>query len=162
MQRHLPEESPKYPQGQGRVAKTPCAPIRLVAARPKPFSEQPQTLGEHIKGARHVKGITQTEAARQIGVTQFTIIHWEKDRTTPPVRAWPALLSWLGYDPHPNPQTLSERLRALRRGKGLTLREASELLAIDLGTLGQWERGLPIAWPRYRDLVERFLAAHGF
>jgi DNA-binding XRE family transcriptional regulator len=92
-----------------------------------------------------------------LGVCLETVINWEKGRTEPPTTSAPALIAFLGYNPYPPPTTLPERLLALRRTRGWTLTQAADALGLDEGTWGQWERGEPIAWQRYRDQVEAFL-----
>ena len=58
----------------------------------------------------------------------------------PPMRLMPHILSFLGYDPFPKPQTLSERMRAVRRAMGWTIREAAHSLGVDETTWWTWER----------------------
>jgi len=45
-------------------------------------------------------GVTQKEAARRMGVDQWTVLNWEKCRTEPAQRFAPVILYFLGYDPH--------------------------------------------------------------
>ncbi len=68
--------------------------------------------------ARLQRQLRQKEAARLLGVTSWTVFNWEKGRTDPSIEAMPALLSFLGYDPLPEPQVLPERLLAKRRAMG--------------------------------------------
>jgi transcriptional regulator with XRE-family HTH domain len=71
-------------------------PIRLKAQKPKPFPEEPQTLGEHIKRCRLLRKLTQKQAAKLLGVSPFTVLNWEKNKTIPPVQTIPAILRFLG------------------------------------------------------------------
>jgi transcriptional regulator with XRE-family HTH domain len=125
---------------------------------PKPFAKAPQTLGEHIKLSRLQSKLTQKQAAKLLGVGLYTVLNWEKNRTTTPVQAIPAIFRFLGYDPFPQPRNLPERLLAKRREMGWTIQEAARELGVDEGTWGAWERGVITPWPRYVKLVERFLA----
>jgi len=84
----------------------PYVPIRLKALRPKPFPEIPQTFGEHIKRCRRIRQLTQKQAAKLLGVSPFTVLNWEKNRTAPPIRAMPAILRFLGYNPFLEPSRL--------------------------------------------------------
>jgi len=53
----------------------------------------------------------------------------------------PAVIAFLGYDPHPDPKTLGETLRAYRRALGLTQQELAKQLGICRYTLGSLEMG---------------------
>jgi len=87
-----------------------------------------------------------------------TIIAWEKDRKEPEHWNWPGIIAFLGYDPHPAPSTLGERLPARYRQLGVSRREASRRLGMDENTLAAYETG---AWrprtPRSRALLASFL-----
>jgi DNA-binding XRE family transcriptional regulator len=80
-------------------------------------------------------------AARAIGCSPLTFLHWEKGRVAPDVGCWPAILAFLGYDPRPEPAGFGGRIRAPREAGGLSHREAARRLEIDPGTLAAWERG---------------------
>ena len=88
-----------------RVALLPYT--KVVRKRTK--LPPPVTIGEHIKQARLAQGLYQAQAAELIGVTETTVIHWEKGHTEPQLWAWPAIVNFLGYDPTPAPTNLPER-----------------------------------------------------
>jgi len=67
-------------------------------------------LADHLKKARLDRGIPQRDAARAIGCSPLTYLHWEKVRVAPHVRFWPAILAFLGYE------TPGRSLRALVGG----------------------------------------------
>lgn len=69
------------------------------------------------------------------------------------------ILSFLGYNPFPAPKNLSERLLAIRRVNGWTIKEAAGRLGVDEGTWSKWERTGWIPWHRYRHAVDKFLTA---
>ena len=135
----------------------PGVRIRLKALIPKPYVESPQTIGEHIKRQRTLRGLTQKQIAVLLGVSQYTIIDWEKGRSAAPVRCGPAICTFLGYDPFPKPKTLGGRMLALRRKMGWSIEEAAHRVGVDPGTWGYWERTGCVLWPRYRQLMESFL-----
>jgi hypothetical protein len=58
-----------------------------------------------------------------MAVSAATVLNWEKGATEPPSAFWPAIIAFLGYDPHPMPVTLSERMTAFRRRKGLSIKK---------------------------------------
>ena len=74
----------------------------------------------------------------------------------PLTRYYPALFSFLGYDPFPSPQSLAERIAQKRRQLGLTIAQVAAMLDVDVETFAKWESG---AWrPRMsKEKVERFL-----
>lgn len=129
----------------------------LKSPKPKAFSDNPQTFGEHIKRARLLAGLSQPKLAALLRVDAATVLNWEKDRTEPPVTSYPAILRFIGYDPFPEPKTIGERMLAKRRAMGWTIREAANKLGVDEGTWGDWERGKAILYRRYREMVADFL-----
>jgi transcriptional regulator with XRE-family HTH domain len=142
---------------QGRVAILPSVPFRLKALKPKETDFEPRTLGEHLKRSRLKRKLTQIEAAQTLNVTAATILHWEKSHTKPPVKAMPALLQFLGYDPLPEPKTLPERLLAKRRTEGWSIRQAARKLGLDPETWRDWEQGQLILYRNHRVLIARLL-----
>lgn len=108
--------------------------------------------------ARRIElGLTQGEAASQLGVTAWTVLNWEKAKTEVPVQAIPAVIRFLGFDPFPSPMTLSERMQMKRRHMGWSIREAAQALGVDESTWGAWERDAVKPWPRYEALLDEFL-----
>ena len=53
----------------------------------------------------------------------------------------PAVIAFLGHDPHPDPKTLGETLRAYRRALGPRQRELGAQLGMHRLTLGRIECG---------------------
>jgi len=123
-------------------ALRPLVPLTLLSQRPKAYADQPKTLGEHLLKRRLELGLTQVQVSFQLRTDEFTVGNWEKDRTRPAIRFWPAILSFLKYDPFPEPQTLGDRIGAKRRELGLSIARSAELLGIDEGTLTKWEKNL--------------------
>ena len=108
------------------------------ALKPKETDFEPQSLGQHLKKRRIVLGLSQTAAASELGVSPFTVLNWEKARTEPPIGCMSRILRWLGYDPFPQPQPLSERMVAVRRTNGWTIGEAAKELGVDPTTWVDW------------------------
>lgn len=106
-----------------RQRRVPClrgVPLTLKALRMKDYSEEPQTLGEHLKKRRKKLGLLQREAADRMQVSTDTVVNWEKDRTRPVPAQFRPLIQFLGYDPTPEAKSLAERLEATRRKLGVT------------------------------------------
>jgi len=136
----------------------PFARITLKALIEKEAEKPPQSLGEHIRGRRRELGISQRHAAKDLGVNDWTVLNWEKGRTKPPIGAMPGILAWLGYDPFPQPKTLSERMLGVRRVMGWTIAQAASRLGVASAAWGAWERSGRVPWERYQQLLERFLS----
>ena len=73
-----------------------------------------------MRRARLGRGLLQKESANGIGVSPETIIHWERNRTTPPARMIPRITLFLGYCPWTVPQTPGDRFQRVRVGLGLS------------------------------------------
>jgi DNA-binding XRE family transcriptional regulator len=78
-------------------------PLTLRALRAKDYSENPQTLGQHLKKRRRELGLLQREAAERMGVSTDTVVNWEKDNTKPVTAQFRPVVAFLGYDPTPKP-----------------------------------------------------------
>ena len=84
-----------------------------------------------------------------LGVGQFTYMTWEKDQKFPTVRYFPAIVSFVGYDPLPQPRTDGERMRRRRWLLGLTSLEMAERLGMDEGTMLRRERDMEPRRPNW-------------
>ena len=115
----------------------PLVRFQLKCPKPKAYSENPQTLGEHFKKRRLELGLTQKEAAERLAITPSTVLNWETGRRGPPIRLMPAILGFLGYDPFAAPTTVGERLLHARRKRGWSIREAGSHLSVDATTNGE-------------------------
>jgi len=101
-----------------------------------------KTLGDHLRKRRLDLELLQREIAGKLGVDETTICNWETNRTSPQLRFIPRIIAFLGYHPYDiPPQALGKRIIATRRRLGLSQERLAELLDIDPGTLGRWERG---------------------
>ena len=92
-----------------------------------------------------------------MNVTSTTIIHWERDRQTPPISMWPKIIELLGYDPHQEPKSLSERVEAQRRRMGWTYPKTARALGVSVGTVIRWIKGTNKRNFR-QDKLDQFLA----
>jgi len=98
-------------------------------------------LGAKLEMRRRELGLTQAEAARELGCDAKTLMWWERNERPPYVSAYPAIVAFLGYQPWEEPATLADALIALRRCRGLEIRKAAALIGVDDGTWARWERG---------------------
>jgi transcriptional regulator with XRE-family HTH domain len=129
--------------------------VTLKAARTLGFDVI--TVGDHIKRRRLELGLFQEQAAKRLGVCESTVKNWEKGYNDVPIRAYPAILALLGYDPHAEPRTLAERLVSIRRRKGWTVRTAARAIGVDEETWRRWEAGRAPA-PMHQNALTKFLA----
>jgi len=67
-------------------------------------------------------------------------MNWEKGFTNPGLRHYPAILSFLEYDPFPEPKTLGEWTVAWRKWHGLSRKKLARQLGIDEAALAKRER----------------------
>jgi DNA-binding XRE family transcriptional regulator len=114
-------------------------------------------LGEHIRKRRLELELTQKQAAELLGVNPWTVLNWEVGRNEPPIRSVPAVLTFLGYDPIPPPETLAERLLQARRQCGWSTTEAARQLGVDRTTWQDWEHGELILFRKHRTRVATLL-----
>jgi transcriptional regulator with XRE-family HTH domain len=119
----------------------------------------PGTVGEHILRKRLADRLDRKDLARLLGVDMATIQNWELGRiTTVSVRAMPAVIRYLGYNPEPRPEGVGAQLRWKRRSLGWTTREAARRNSVDPCTWEAWETQTDWPkYPRYRALLQEFL-----
>jgi transcriptional regulator with XRE-family HTH domain len=137
----------------------PFVRISLKSLRKKAYDFEPVSLGGHILRRRLVLGLSRPKAAAQMGVDDWTVLNWEKGRTSPPMKAFPAIVRFLGYEPFPPPKTLAERMLAARRRNGWTIQDAASRLGVDPTAWSTWERSGRVAWKRYRERLASFLSS---
>ena len=135
----------------------PGVRITLKALKPKPYPEDPKSIGEHVRKRRLEARLTQAELARLLKVSPFTVVGWEKGRITPPTVTMGRVIQWLGYDPMPRGESLAERLLAKRRAMGWTQEEAAKALGVHRSVYADWEQGGRVHFRAYRRRLARFL-----
>lgn len=117
----------------------PFVEIRLKTNKPASYPTTPQTLGDHLEKRRHELDLFQKDVAALLEVDAWTVCNWEKDRTYPPIRYFPKIMDFLGYDPFPAPRSLSERFVARRRRLVLSQKQLARRMGVDEGTRATWE-----------------------
>jgi DNA-binding transcriptional regulator YiaG len=150
--------SPRNPQAQGHVAFLRVNHLSLKSLRTKDYEFEPTTIGEHIKKKRLQLKLTQKQVAKQLGVTEFSVLNWEVGDNQPddaPILS--RVIRFLGYDPLPTGWTIPELLRAKRRELGMGQRELAEHLGVDPKTVLYWEQGGRIGQKRHRRVLADFL-----
>lgn len=134
--------------------------MRLKALKPEPIDEQGDALSAHLRRKRRELALFRKHAAERMGVKEWTLLKWETGTAMPLVSFYPRIISFLGYEPWPEPQTLAERLMAERRRRGLSGKAAALMLGVDEGTFSRWEKGrTPQEF--HRPCLGRFLDKRG-
>ena len=134
-------------------------PLTLKALRSKGYSENPQTLGEHLKKRRRELRLLQREAAERMSIGTDTYANWEKGKTEPVAAQFRPVVEFLGYDPTPASSTLAARLQAKRRTLGVTFSQVARYLGWNTGTLARYLSGRWRMPPDRAKVFETFLAA---
>jgi DNA-binding XRE family transcriptional regulator len=124
---------------QGFVALLPYGVKSLKSLKPVPYAREPKTLGQHLKKRRMELGLFQRDLRERFQLEKETYANWEKDRRFPAMKHWPGIIEFLGYDPNPEPKSLSEKLLAYRRRHGLSRRALALQVGLDEATLWRWE-----------------------
>lgn len=123
-----------------------------MGTKPREYSDNPHTLGEHLKRKRLQDGLLQRVAAEQIGACHTAYLQWETDQNLPFVRYYPAIIAFLGYEPWPEATCRQEQLIQFRQRRGWSIRQAARAADVDAGTWGRWEEAdqseLPETYPK--------------
>lgn len=133
----------------------PFRRITLKAPKPEITADEGNTLAAHLRRSRRERGLKQTEVAALMGVNEHSIVDWEAGKQ-PHVHMYPRIITFLGHEPWPEAESLTQRLVAERRRRGLSAKRAAKLLGVDEGTWGRWEAGRPLS-TIHRRLIATFL-----
>ena len=98
-------------------------------------------VGDHIRKRRMDLELLQREVADEIGCSTAAPLMWEKGRSNPELRFWPAIIRFLGCDPVAEPDTSAELLLTARRRLGYSHRRLGQALGVDPSTIYKWENG---------------------
>ena len=135
----------------------PGVRARLRTIKPEVAALRRDTLGTKLKRRRLEQGLRQKDVAPRLSITHKTLVNWERDHTTPDVAYYPAIITFLGVEPWPEPKALAEKLRAERHRRGWSIAQSAAHLGVDEGTFGGWERGKRRPTRSSRSICYRFL-----
>ena len=119
----------------------PFANVALTTKKPL-STEYPTELGQvgdYIRAHRLNLGLTQKQAATQLGVSEAALFSWERGGREPGIRNWPGIIAFLGGYPL-GEESEAEQLLARRRRGGLTQLELALELGADEGTIRRREQ----------------------
>jgi DNA-binding XRE family transcriptional regulator len=85
----------------------------------------------------------QQEAAAAIGAHPGALENCEHGRCTPSVRFYPALISFLGFNPLPQPKTLGNAVQRERTSRGWSREHLARAAGIDEATVARLEDDTP-------------------
>lgn len=144
-----------------------CEPIRtaykieipLKLPTPPEFSQEPVTLGDHLRRRRFQLGLYQKDVALQIGVTASTIWNWEHGWTID-LRFMPRVIEFLGYNPIPYPDDPLERVAWYKQVNGLTLEQLGAEMGRDPEQLADWLSGRHRPSRQNQEKIRLFLSGH--
>ncbi len=131
-------------------------PLVLKASRPSDSPRGLPLLALLLRRKRRDLGAGLTSAAAFLSVSARTLTHWESGKL-PFVSSYPKIITLLGRDPWPEPQTLHERLIAARYRRGLRRDQAAPLLGVDASTLWRWEGGGRVHLLEHRRRIDAFI-----
>ncbi len=103
------------------------------------YPASPKSIGEHLRKRRKDLNLLQREVAALVGVDACTVFNWEAQSVEPNLRAWPAVIQFLGYDPRPPGGCIGDKLRLYREGLGLSLDDAAKKMGVNPSTVRKWE-----------------------
>ncbi|WP_165456515.1 helix-turn-helix transcriptional regulator [Pedobacter kyonggii] len=107
---------------------------------PISYTENPVSIGDHIRKKRMELKLRQTELAVICGVSEDCVRNWEKNRSTPQIQFFPRVINFLNYIPFEvNLTTLSGKLKAHRHINGLSQKQFGKILGVDGATVCSWE-----------------------
>jgi transcriptional regulator with XRE-family HTH domain len=101
----------------------------------------PKTIGEMIRKRRLDLKLRQLDVAKQIGCDEMTVVNWEKGHHHPRVNHMAGVITFLGFNPFPNCDTVAQRLVNRRKTLGATQKDFACQIGVDPSTLARWERG---------------------
>jgi len=84
--------------------------------------------------------LTRKAAAGCLGIDEGTVKNWECGRTRPDVRFYPAVISFLGYNPLPEPESAGAAIVRARTERGHSRKRLGEMAGVDEATVGRLEQ----------------------
>ena len=126
----------------------------------RPFPNELQTVGNHIKQARLTRNILIKDVIDFLKIDRETLKGWELNLFEPHVSHYPLIISFLGYIPCQfEISTLAGQIKRYRHIHGLTQKQFGALLQTDVSVVWQWETNdripIPQTQKRILELVEK-------
>jgi len=140
----------------------PFCYIQLTAIKLTCYSgfDGQETLGDHLRARRLKLGLLQKTTGQHIGVSEETILHWEKNQTEPIIKHYPKIMEFLGYCPWHRTHSYGERFALYRTHRGLSIKELAQTLGADEHTVSLWERGGRVPNRKHALAIQALLGLH--
>ena len=119
------------------------------------YPRTPKTIGDHIRTRRLDSNLSQKQAAKLLNIHYETIKYWELNKGNPRPEHYPAILSFLGYDPLPTPTNFAEKIKQYRLKNGLSQETFALQLSIQRTTVQDWELGKRLPRKRLRKRLKQ-------
>ncbi len=123
------------------------------------MTQDPVTLGDHLRRRRLELGLYQKDVAIQIGVTTSTLWNWEHGWKVD-LKFVPRVIQFLGYNPIPQPKGILERLAWYKQVNGLTLEQLGAEMGRDPEQLAGWLNGRNKPCRQNQEKIRLFLSGH--
>ena len=118
-------------------------------------SDNPKTLGEHIRKVRIDRGLTQQDLVMLFKTSKDLITCWENGRRHPRIYWYPKILSFLGYNLFNHRlDSNSGCLRHVRLCNGYSMKLFARILAVDVATVARWESDKGKITPSVIQIIE--------
>ena len=146
-----------HPSSRRDRATLPFCQLTIKVSHPKKvgYPKTLLTIGDHIRKRRLDLGLFQREAAAKIGVDKTSILNWETRGIKPEVQYHARIITFLGYNPLPEPKGLPARLIWARSSRGMSRVTCARMLGVDPTTLAGWETGRRKPVGRYLDILKK-------
>lgn len=109
-------------------------------SRPKPgYPKTLKTFGDHWKVRRLDLGLTQKEVAARLAINADSVRNWETGSTAIEVRYYPALITFLSYNPLPSARTPRDAIRRERMTRGWSRKRLAREAGVDEATIRRLE-----------------------
>lgn len=118
-------------RGWSKAARLDALVLAVKTGEPAPPEAPPRRSGlaEALYRTRRERRLSQEAVASKLSVDPATYWLWESGKRDPHPGNWPGILRFLGFDPlcrHPN--TIPEKIGAVRRRHGLTYQALGKLI----------------------------------
>ena len=137
----------------------PFCHLELKAERPEPepYPDELVTYGDHLRARRLDAGLSQKQAAGEIGVDETSVYNWEGNRVEPAVRLIPRIIQFLGYCPYTPAPPTTGWLKLIRQSLGYSQGRMAEALGIGEGTWRRWEADNRLPSSKYLGRIRVYL-----
>jgi len=100
-------------------------------------------IGHQLLRRRLDLGFQRKEAAQALGVHPGCLENWEFGRKKPADRFYPAIITFLAYNPLPKAMSRGEAIRRERISRGWSKARLASIASVDQVTVARLERDLP-------------------